>query len=90
MFASRAGGTIHDAPASSEIDQMASSDAESAAHEFGGGGSGMTPLIAPAMMVTTAARPAESVSRSLGICGSHSIVKYGSTILDFAGRFSQI
>jgi hypothetical protein len=47
------------------------------------------PPSAPAMTVITTTPPA-LFSRTRGISWSQNIEKYGSTILYFAGRFSQI
>ena len=44
----------------------------------------------PAMTVSSPRRPASSTRDSRGMSSAHCIVKYGSTILSAAGRFSQI
>src|SRR5262245_60088442 len=85
LWASRAGGTTHDAPASIAIDQIATSDSSLAAHEWGGGASGCASASAPAMTVTSTP---ENWRRGMSL--SQSIVKYGAAILLFAGKFSQI
>ena len=64
----------------------------SLAHECGGGGGGplLTPSTAPAFTVMTVDRPAASLWVTTGTISLHSIVKWGSTILCFFGRFIQI
>jgi hypothetical protein len=60
------------------------------AHESGGGGGGRSPASSPAMTVTSVAARRSSVTTWRGRSSFHNIVKYGSTILSAAGRFSQI
>jgi len=74
------------------IDQIATCDDGSLAHECGGGGGGplLTPSTAPAFTVIVVVRPAASLWVTTGIVSLHSMVKWGSTILCFFGRFIQI
>ena len=88
--ASPAGGTSHDAPGSSAIDQMATSASGLAAHELGGGASGCSPSSAPAITVIVTVRPLASRWTARGMSWSQNIVKYGATSLSRPGRFSQI
>ncbi len=69
---------------------MATSASARAAYESGGGGGGVAPPSDPAITVTSVARPSSSTSWTTGTSPLHSIVKYGSTSLSAAGRFSQI
>src|SRR6476619_7327179 len=81
----RVGGIVHVPPASSRTTQIATSASSRAAHEFGGGDAGLVSPIDPATTVTLP--PGNSMT---GVSSTHSIVKYGSTILSEEGRFSQI
>src|SRR4051795_2469375 len=85
MSAWRVFGIVQDPPASSRTIQIASSASSRAAQEFGGGDGGLASPIAPATTVTLP--PGNSMT---GMSLAHNIVKYGSTILSAAGRFSQI
>ncbi len=69
---------------------MATSASARDAHELGGGSGGSAPAREPATTVTSVVRPASSADVTRGIWWSHSMVKYGSTILSAAGRFNQI
>lgn len=60
------------------------------AHDDGGGGGGVAPERAPAITVAVTERPSSSVKVTVGMSSDHSMVKNGSTILDAAGRLSQI
>ena len=82
----RAGGSVHDAPRSSVMSQIASSASACAAHESGGGAGGFAPSSAPA--TTVISTPA--AGRCRGTSLSQNIVKYGAANLDFAGRLTQI
>src|SRR5262245_4083483 len=81
-----AGGTVHFAPGSSVISQIASSASGFAAHESGGGAGGCAPSSAPATSVTST----PAAGRTRGMSLSQSIVKYGAANFDFAGRLTQI
>src|SRR3954470_10654242 len=85
MLAWRVSGIDHDPPASSRTIQIATSASSRAAHELGGGDGGLASPIAPATTVTLP--PGNSTT---GMSLAHNMVKYGSTILSSAGRFSQI
>ena len=87
----RAAAASSVAPGSDARCQIATSASGRDAHEFGGGGGRRRPASAPAMTVISVLRPVVVGGDVRAGCPrSHSIVKYGSTILSAAGRLSQI
>src|SRR5688572_18545166 len=81
-----AGGSVHFAPCSSVISQIARSASGFAAQESGGGLGGVASSRAPATTVTSI----PGAGRARGTSLSQNIVKYGAANLLLAGKLTQI
>uniref|UniRef100_A0A6J7P234 Unannotated protein n=1 Tax=freshwater metagenome TaxID=449393 RepID=A0A6J7P234_9ZZZZ len=83
-------GSVHVAPGSIAIRQIATSELGLVAHEAGGGVGAALPSSEPAATVTSVARPEPSRNVTIGMSSPHNIKKWGVANFSVARRFTQI